>query len=62
MDREVARFIGSLSLVDIGRILFRRLMETDPHTAARMLQDTHPRGDSPSSGVGVFLPRVTTKA
>ncbi len=61
MDMEVARFIGSLSLAYIGRILFRRLMAVDPHTA-RMLQDAHPKGDSPSSGVGVFSQRITTKS
>ena len=62
MEKDVARFVKSLSPLDIGRILFRRLMEVEPAIAARMLQDTRPGGDSPSPGVGDFLGRIGTNA
>lgn len=37
-NTEVLRFAASLSRMDKGRILLRRLMERAPATAARMLK------------------------
>ena len=45
MEKDVARFVKSLSPLDIGRILFRRLMEVEPAIAA-----TCPKMNSQSAG------------